>query len=251
VSIVFWSLFMTETRRHRGAHPRDGFYFSGTQATLRNAVRDYSLLLTRGYGEKAALNLVGDRYALHGRQRLAVRRSSCSDAQRTQRRRSRRPLDAVRGQAVALDGFNVLITLEAALSGAFLFLGRDGCLRDLSGVHGTYRRVDETVAAASLIGTVLSVHGIADVHWYLDRPVSNSGRLKALLLRAAEKKRWPWSVTLIPQPDALLSQSGLVVASSDSVILDTCAVWINLVREILERHTPNQRTRIIDLHRDV
>ena len=29
------------------------------------------------------------------------------------------------------------------MSGAFIFRGRDGCLRDLAGIHGTYRKVEE------------------------------------------------------------------------------------------------------------
>ena len=40
---------------------------------------DFSWLLTRGYAEKGALKLVGDRFSLTERQRLAVMRSACSD----------------------------------------------------------------------------------------------------------------------------------------------------------------------------
>ena len=53
---------------------------------------------------------------------------------------------------VALDGFNCVITLEAALSGGLVLIGRDGCLRDLSSIHGTYRAVSETPRAVELLG---------------------------------------------------------------------------------------------------
>ena len=39
---------------------------------------------------------------------------------------------------------NVLITLESALGGGVLLRCRDGCLRDMASLHGTYRIVDET-----------------------------------------------------------------------------------------------------------
>lgn len=57
----------------------------------------------------------------------------------------------IREERLALDGFNVLLTIEAALSGGVVLLRRDGCLRDIASVHGTYRQVDGTVPAIERI----------------------------------------------------------------------------------------------------
>ncbi len=65
---------------------------------LREAVADFSLLLTKGYAEKSALKLVGDRFSLTQRQRLAVMRSSCSDQQRQSRLERCVPVEALAGQ---------------------------------------------------------------------------------------------------------------------------------------------------------
>ncbi len=71
---------MPDKRKHRGAHPDDNRLFAEDQLpSLRTAVAEYSWLLTRGYAEESALKLVGDRYDLTARQRMAVWRSSCSD----------------------------------------------------------------------------------------------------------------------------------------------------------------------------
>src|SRR6266404_1471952 len=43
-----------------------------------------------------------------------------------------------------IDGFNLILTLESALGGGVMLVGRDGCYRDMASVHGTYRRVEET-----------------------------------------------------------------------------------------------------------
>ena len=59
------------------------------------------------------------------------------------------------GQRIAIDGYNVLITIEAAMSGGCIFKARDGCLRDLASIHGTYRKVNETIPALQLIGEFL------------------------------------------------------------------------------------------------
>jgi len=212
---------------------------------LREAVADFSLLLTKGYADKSALKLVGDRFSLTQRQRLAVMRSSCSDPQRQSRLARRVPIEALPGRPIAIDGYNLLITVEAALSGGLIFEGRDGCFRDLASIHGTYRKVEETIPAVTLIGTFLAELRISEALWLLDSPVSNSGRLKTLIAQLASEHNWPWEIRLTLSPDAELSKTETIVVSTDSVILDACPQWTNLATEIVTQRLPS--TPIIDL----
>jgi hypothetical protein len=235
-----------DERIHRGPHPADAELFAPEQIPrLREALADFSLLLTKGYAGKSALKLVGDRFSLTQRQRLAVMRSACSDQQRHSRLERRVPIEALAGQAVAIDGYNLLITIEAAMSGGLIFKGRDGCCRDLASIHGTYRKVEETVPAANLIGEFLTQIRIAQALWLFDSPVSNSGRLKTLLAQLASEHAWPWEIRLTISPDAELSKTDVVVVSTDSVVLDACQKWTNLATEIILRRLP--RTAVIDL----
>jgi hypothetical protein len=189
---------MPDKRTHRGAHPDDAALFSTEKlAVLRSAVADLSLLLTRGYADKSALKLVGDRYGLRQRQRTAVMRSSCADANLEARLGRMLGRDALEGRVIGIDGYNVLITLESALAGGLLLRGRDGCLRDLASIHGTYRRVTETALALEHAGRFLEEGGAAGSLWLLDRPVSNSGRLKKLMEDLARENEWPWEVRLV------------------------------------------------------
>ena len=206
---------------------------------LREAVADFSLLLTKGYADKSALKLVGDRFSLTQRQRLAVMRSSCSDQQRQSRRERCVPIEALPGQALAIDGYNLLITIEAALSGGWIFQGRDGCFRDLASIHGTYRKVEETIPAVKLIGGFLTEIRIASALWLLDSPVSNSGRLKTLIGQLARENDWPWEIRLTISPDAELSRTDTIVVSTDSVILDACQKWTNLAAAIITQGRPS------------
>jgi hypothetical protein len=212
---------------------------------LRRAVADYSLLLTKGYAEKSTLKLVGDRFALTERQRLAVMRCSCSDEQLAGRKSRQLDIGAVAGQGIAIDGYNILITIEAAMSGGMIFVGRDGCCRDLASIHGTYRKVTETIPAVELIGGFLQQIGAGQTLWLLDSPVSNSGRLKTLIREIAEKKGWNWQIELVTSPDAVLIKTDTIVVSSDSVVLDGCGKWVNLAGEIIRAQLPN--ANIIDL----
>ena len=68
-----------------------------------------------------------------------------------------------------MDGYNVLLTVEAALSGGLLLLGRDGALRDLAAMSRHYRRVHVTRQAVELIYSHLDRIGCARVLWCLDQ----------------------------------------------------------------------------------
>jgi hypothetical protein len=237
---------MPDKRTHRGPHPADAKLFAAAVIPdLRSALADFSLLLTKGYAEKSALKLVGDKFSLTERQRLAIMRSACSDQQLTSRRSREVKLGELSGKPIVVDGYNVLITIEAAMSGACVFKGRDGCFRDLASIHGTYRKVTETIPAVQLIGKFLKEHNISDCLWLLDSPVSNSGRLKTLIGELTRKNKWEWDIELLPSPDAKLIKTDLTAASSDSVVLDGCKRWVNLARAIIEEKVP--KGRLIDL----
>jgi len=231
---------MPDKRVHRGPHPADAKLFAENKISdLRSALRDFSFLLTKGYAEKSALKLVGDRFSLTERQRLAIMRSACSDQQLASRNERRVSIENLTGQPIAIDGYNILITIEAAMSGGVIFKGRDGCLRDLASIHGTYRKVTETIPAVQLIGGFLKEIGVTKVLWLLDSPVSNSGRLKTLIGELAQKNDWDYEIRLLFSPDAELTKTDSIVASSDSVVLDGCKIWTNLAAEIITHKIPS------------
>ncbi|MHC4551503.1 MAG: DUF434 domain-containing protein, partial [Planctomycetota bacterium] len=108
---------MPDKRTHRGPHPEDAALFNDqTAPTLCKAVADMSWLLSGGYADNSSLKLVGDRYNLTSRQRLAFMRCACSDQQCEQRQNCRVNPEDVAGKPLLLDGYNVLITIEAALA---------------------------------------------------------------------------------------------------------------------------------------
>ncbi len=188
---------------------------------------------------RSSLKVVGDRYSLTERQRLAVQRAACADTLLAKREASCLAVQSIRNEPLTIDGFNLIITVEAALGGGVLMICRDGCIRDLSSVHGSYRAVLETERAICLIGEALEALEPASAKWLLDRPVSNSGRLGQRIGDLASRHGWPWSVEVLFNPDAALLSSDDIALTSDSSILDSAARWVNfgayLVREYLPR----------------
>ncbi len=226
---------MPDTRKHRGPGPQDPEWFgAGARPALAAAVSDLSWLLSRGYAAPSALKLVGDRYRLVERQRVAVQRAACPDAARADRAARRVEVAALRGRPLRIDGFNLLLTLESALGGGVVLACRDGCYRDLASVHGSYRRVEETRPALALAARWLAAWGAGPCAWLLDAPVSNSGRLAAMIRETDPE----WSAEVVPDPDALLVQPGGVVATADAGILDRCGEWVSLARHVVEEAVP-------------
>ncbi|MHC5060791.1 MAG: DUF434 domain-containing protein [Planctomycetota bacterium] len=237
---------MPDKRTHRGAHPEDAKLFAARHVdNLRRAVADYSLLLSKGYAQKSSLKLVGDRFSLTDRQRLAVMRCGCSDNQLQVRRSNEADISTLTGKSIVIDGYNVLITAEAALSGAPIFHSRDGCYRDLAGIHGSYRKVTETIPAIELTAKCLQDLRIKSALWLFDSPVSNSGRLKTIIGSLARENSWPWEIELLPNPDKKLIETDIIAATSDSDVLDKCGKWVNLTSHIITTAIP--KTQIIDL----
>ena len=234
--------------RHRGPHPNDDRLFAPAWVpVLRRATAELSWLLTRGYPLAGSLKLVGDRYALTERQRWAAGRTACPDEQRARRAATLLPPSDLGGRPVSIDGFNLLITLETALSGGVVLRGRDGALRDLSSIHGTYRAVQETDRAIRLAAAVLLPLAPGPVRWLLDQPVSNSGRLAARLRELGPTLGLPWTAEVVLNPDHVLAETTDVVVTSDSVVLDRAGAWLNLAGLALAAEPPRW---LLDLSED-
>ncbi len=221
--------------RNRGKNSTDNLIFSNNWwPTFKEAADDACYLLSRGYAEKSTIQLVGNRYKLNKRQRMAITRISASDQQLEWRKKSEIYSGELEGGMVMIDGFNLLILMESALSGAYIFKGRDGAYRDLSSVHGSYKRVKKTISAIQLIGKALQQLKVKRVTWHLDRPVSNSGRMKTMLMQIAAENNFPWEVILDFNPDKILSKTKEIVITSDSWILDQVYRWYNLGSDLVE-----------------
>ncbi len=219
----------------RGYHGKDAVQFGPKwEAKLNAAIQELFFLLNRGYDVKSASTFIGNHYLLSERQRLALARITSPETA-LQSRRAKELLQPP--ESLALDGFNTIITLEVALSGSLLLLGMDGTIRDLAGLRGTYRIVDKTEKAVRLLLSRLEALKVRAV-FYLDQQVSNSGRLRGLLLELGVEYSTEIRAELHPCVDGLLSPMEGVV-TSDAIILDKCGSWYNLNRDIVTRSIPN------------
>lgn len=222
----------------RGYVPEDEKEFNKeSQILLQKAQQDIQYLLEQGYPIKTASTFVGNHYMLSERQRLAIVRATAQKSILSMRKEKQKSKASI-GKKVAIDGLNVIITLEVALSGSTLILCMDGTMRDLAGLRGTYRIIDKTDEAIILIGEKLEALQIEEAVFYLDAPVSNTGRLKQRILELLEEYPYKVEVELVNSPDGILEQLGDVI-TQDAIILNKCVSWYNLTAEIIKEKIPN------------
>lgn len=227
---------MTSKTTKRGYDPDDEKIFSeqGIEK-LKEAQIDVQWLLDRGYKIKSIIEFVGGHYQLFARARNALQRTTASQTDYEKRRSSILDSENLKDDCIFIDGFNLIITLEVALSGSVVLLGRDNVLRDLAGLRGTYKIIDKTDMALDLIYKTLNEYSVPMVKFYLDSPVSNSGRLKVKILEYADVWGIPTEVELINNVDSVLSKLERIV-TGDSILLDECKSWFNLSKIIVDNY---------------
>lgn len=237
--------------KNRGKSSEDDGLFAGEKQRhkLAEALADMHYLLSREYPIKAALVLAGNRYRLKTRQIQALQ-GMCASQQEIELRNAKEltPIE-IADKTLYLDGFNIIILLETLLSGGYIFKGLDGCYRDISSVHGTYKKVNQTKDVLILVGNTLQKLQAEKVIWIFDAPVSNSGKMKAFCYEVASENHFPWEIHLDNAPDKFLIENNRLACSSDAYILNECSSWFNLGGYIIESLYGNGKPdNLIDLN---
>ena len=226
---------MKNYNTNRGYVPTDMIEFSqDNYIKLLQARNDICYLIDRGYPIKSAAVFVGNHYLLSERQRLALLRAT-STSEIIKKRKMKENTKKKNIQKVYIDGLNLIITLEVALSGSILINCMDGTIRDLAGLRGTYRLIDKTDLAIRLIGAELEKLQIDTACFYLDSPVSNTGRLKHRIDELLEPYHFEVEINLVNNADVNLENKSNII-TSDSIVLNKCISWINLIPEIIREN---------------
>lgn len=229
---------MTAKEIRRGYNPKDRVEFSGVWLDrLQKAAQELKFLLERGYDIKGAATFIGNHYMLSERQRLALKRVVSSKVEMDLRASKQLNMEEVKEAVVHIDAFNTIITLEVALSESLILQSMDSTVRDLAGLRGTYRIIDKTYLAVELLFKHLTRLGVKKAIFYLDAPVSNSGRLKSLLQDEGMKCQMLTEAFVINDVDRTLEKLSHVI-TSDTIILNKCISWINLNEKIIREDIP-------------
>ena len=200
---------------------------------LQRAAQDFRYLLNRGYPRKASLELVGNRYGLIFDERHLLHRGVFSDADSVTRQKKIISPEAIRNKDLAIDGHNVLITIEAGLSSRPLVLADDGFIRDISGLSGSFKKTEMTEKAFRLIVTFLKRWRPRHTLFLFDAPISKSGVLAQEVRVLLKKEGLPGDSIAMKVPEKTLIGFQGVVATSDTAIIDRSKRVIDLAGDII------------------
>jgi hypothetical protein len=210
-------------------------------AALRQAAADFRYLLDRGYSRKASLALVGNRYDLDRRGRQILHRGVFAEVAARARRGKLTRLAKLAGSPLALDGHNVLITLESALQGLPLVAADDGFIRDVAEASRAYRASEATDAALTLLARYLGEASSRLLTVLYDAPMRKSGELARRTREIFAAHGLGAEVAAAPVPERdLLAFTG-AVATSDTHLIDAREIIIDLAGEIIRQEAGRGR----------
>jgi hypothetical protein len=202
---------------------------------LQKAAADFRYLLNRGYPRKMTLELVGNRYGLTFEERHFLHRGVFSSAASQMRRKKRISIKEIRDKDLAIDGHNVLITIEAALSGRALVLADDGFIRDISGLSGSFTKSKVTEIAIQLILNVLKKWKPRKTLFLFDAPISMSGKLAGEIRDRLNQANLPGDAMAVKVPEKILIGFPGMIATSDTAIIDRSKKVLDLAGYIITR----------------
>jgi hypothetical protein len=205
--------------------------------TLRMAAGDFRYLLNKGYPRKTVLELIGNRYGLTFDERHLLHRGIFSYSDSRSRRKKKITAQEVQNKNLAIDGHNVLITIEAGLSGRPLILGDDGFLRDISGLSGSFKKTETTEKAIRLIINTLKNIKPRTSLFLFDAPISMSGKLAQEVRRQLKREKLLGDAMAVKVPERILIGFPGVVATSDTAIIDQSGKVLDLAGYILKKKT--------------
>ncbi len=202
---------------------------------LQKAAEDFHYLLDRRYPRKAALELVGNRYGLTSDERHLLHRGVFSRIDSQARRKKRISIEEIRNKDLAIDGHNVLITIEAALSGRPLVLADDGFIRDISGLSGSFKKTERTEEALQLIIKVLKKWKPRKTLFLLDAPISMSGQLAEEIRDLLKQVNLSGDCKAVKVPEKILIGFPGIVATSDTAIINPSRKVFDLAGHIITK----------------
>jgi hypothetical protein len=202
---------------------------------LQVAAADFRYLLDRHYPRKAVLDMIGNRYELTADQRELLHRGVFSKADSISRRRKRIMISRISGKPLAIDGYNILITVEAGLSGRPLVLADDGFIRDISRVSGAFKTTEITESALRSILEVLKAAKPCRILFLFDAPISRSGELAREVRCRLAAEGLAGDALAVPVPEKILDGFPGVVATSDTAVIDRSPKVVDLAGYTLKK----------------
>ncbi len=196
---------------------------------LSIAAKDVRYLLDKGYPKAGVIKFVSNHYRLFSKQRYILNRTVIKSDVAKRRKEKNVKCDQIKGKILDIDGYNVLITIEAAIEGYNLWMSDDGYVRDTIGKFNNFRMTNSTILAIDKLMELLVSYKPSRTTIYFDRPMSNSGNLATLLRIKMEEYGIEGNSQTSDHVDFDLKKSNAdIIATSDGIIIDNVSNVVDI-----------------------
>jgi hypothetical protein len=201
---------------------------------LKQAAIDVRYLVDRSYPKESAVRFVSDHYRLPQEQRFVLMRVVVPASLAGERRAKKLTVNSLslKGKALFVDGYNVLIAVESLLKGLPVYEGDDGFLRDTEGIFSGYKASEFTVPALSQILDLLSSAAPSNVEVIFDQQISMSGRLAGLVREMMVKHGVPGTARTARDVDHQLKLAEGIIATGDGNVIDAVSCVADIPGQI-------------------
>ena len=200
---------------------------------IEKASEELKFLLERGYRKDSSLGFVGDHHQLDAKARNRLMREVYSGQEISDTESKLTPIEELEGKDLAVDGFNVIITVEAALFRGEAFVCQDGIMRDNTMAFSNYKITDRTLAAADRVIGVLAKYRPRQAVWVFDSGISGSGKIAEHVRRKMADAGLKGESTTSPDADGRLLGLNMATATSDTVLIHKLESIVDLPQAAL------------------
>ncbi len=202
---------------------------------LVEAATDLRYLLNRGYNRKSAIELVGNRWNLNRKERHILYRACFSTEEIKARKWNEIEIEEVTDKIIAIDTYNILITIESMLKNLIVIKADDEYIRDISKVFNKYKQTSATERVIDLILSTLKPYHPKTIQFYLDKAISKSGELAALINSRLSFYQLNGTAETVPSSDREVIMQGEVAISNDRIVLENCIAHVNLIPVLIKK----------------
>lgn len=165
--------------------------------------------------------------------RNLLHRGIFSQKESSRRRHKLLSVQDIKSANLAIDGYNVVITIESALRGLPLIEANDGVVRDVAEVSSQYKVSETTNQALEILFDLLWHLRPANTLILLDAPISFSGTFASKLREMMKDRQMVGDALAVKVPERYLIGFEGIVATSDSALIDQSEKVVDLAGHIV------------------
>lgn len=201
--------------------------------SLSNGIKDFKYLLDRNYNKNTALNLIVNHYKLGKEERNFLLRYVFSEKEIKKHRSKLCSIKDIKGKRVVIDGYNVLITVEAILAGKKVIRCMDGFVRDTSRIFSNYKFNKKTETAVKKILRILFRYKPKFILFVFDSQISKSGELAGYIRREIPMFNLNGDAKTSSSADSYITKRDWITFTSDSAIIERVKKVVDMGTELL------------------